>query len=139
MLKAERQKLPKSSILRGRRAFEALFSSKAKILHQSGLSFRFLYEQNPASGAYEVQIAFISPKKLGDAPLRNRARRRLKEVYRKQRNTFEAKLRKSTFSLPFKGSLILKRADLSVEEMQSQLDSLLEASLSFIEAKGAKQ
>jgi len=132
MVKAERQKLPKSSILRGRNAFDAVFSNKAKILHQSGLSFRFLYRELTEAAPNSACVGFISPKRLGSAPLRNRARRRVREAYRINRATFIADLSNMQVIPQLQGVFIIKNADLAFEQVLHQTQSLLDQCIEYL-------
>ena len=70
--------LPKSHILRGKRNFKRLFTKSSLITSQS-VNLRFAQYPSADEG---FQIGFISPKKIGTAVQRNRAKRLMREAYR---------------------------------------------------------
>jgi ribonuclease P protein component len=71
------QRLPRRRILRRRRDFDAAFE-KGKRFHNRYLTLLILPREAEDSG----EVAFLTPKRLGDAVIRNRLRRRLREAYR---------------------------------------------------------
>jgi ribonuclease P protein component len=71
------ESLPKREILRRRTDFDALFHS-GKRWH--GKRVQVVYEKTGRR-----QVAFLVPKRVGKAVLRNRIRRWMKEIYRRRR------------------------------------------------------
>ena len=69
--------LPRSRILRGKDAFSSLFR-RSSVLRGRHLHLRYRI-LNPGE---ERQVAFITPKRIGGAVVRNRVRRRMRECYR---------------------------------------------------------
>lgn len=70
--------LPKSDVLRGKTSFNRLFQH-GKSVHGTVSSIRFLLYKDEAP---HKLISFIVKKKMGNAVLRNRLKRLLREVYR---------------------------------------------------------
>jgi ribonuclease P protein component len=66
-------------VLRRRADFQALFEGGRKQFHRH-LTLLWLTTGDSARG----QIAFIIPKKTGGAVLRNKLRRRMREIYRRE-------------------------------------------------------
>lgn len=82
---AQRYRLPRTRILRGRETFSALF--------EHGQGFRsgdilFKYRTIPQSGPANVLTAFIVSRKHGPAVRRNRTRRLMREAWRLARPDF---------------------------------------------------
>jgi ribonuclease P protein component len=77
--------LPASQRLRSAMHFESVFKSGERL---QGKYMRLIY--TPAKFPKE-KVAFACPKKVGKAPIRNRAKRRVREAYR---------LHQSLFTLP---------------------------------------
>lgn len=77
-LETPRHTLPKSTILRGLRDFRTLFS-QSSVLREPHLHMRFRINDDPARGQ---KVAFIARRTLGDAVVRNRIKRHLRESYR---------------------------------------------------------
>ena len=85
-----RKRLPRKRILRHRRFFDAAFQSGRRV---SSRSFTLLIlsrkkEEAEEAGSFpagpfpEGEVAFLTPKRLGRAVLRNQVRRRMREAYR---------------------------------------------------------
>lgn len=70
--------LPKSGILKGKTNFNRLFSN-GKSVHGAHTGIRFLIFEEEAP---HILIAFVVRKKLGNAVLRNRLKRLMREAYR---------------------------------------------------------
>lgn len=70
--------LPKKSILLGRSNYKRLFSDSESLSARS-VFLRYRIEQ---SKTLEFKIAFIAPKKIGNAVNRNRIKRLMRETYR---------------------------------------------------------
>jgi len=78
----ERFDLKKENILRERNDFKRVFSSGRKL---ENAFFQVTYESNKQG---KRRIAVVIGRKFGKATLRNRIRRRIKEVYRLNREKF---------------------------------------------------
>ena len=70
--------LPKKNILQGRSNYKRLFSDSESLSARS-VFLRYRIEQ---SKTLEFKIAFIAPKKIGNAVNRNRIKRLMRETYR---------------------------------------------------------
>ncbi|MDE1170343.1 MAG: ribonuclease P protein component [Verrucomicrobium sp.] len=81
---SSRKKLPRRRILRARRFLDAAFSrGEARRITGAALSLLILKREDPAASAPGAEeVAFLVPKKLGCAAVRNRIRRRMREAYR---------------------------------------------------------
>ena len=93
--------LPKSSILRGKSAFEKLF--KASNTFRSG-SILFRYCQVPLSDSSTalpnpLQTAFIAPKRIGNAVIRNKTKRILRETFRTSNKELQSFLKMHSINL----------------------------------------
>lgn len=73
--------LPRARILRGRRYFDAAFQGGRRFSNRY-LTLLTLPAVPPPRGPQPGEVAFLTPKRLGDAVIRNRLRRRLREGYR---------------------------------------------------------
>jgi len=73
--------LPRARILRGRRYFDAAFQSGRRFSNRY-LTLLTLPAVTAPRGPQPGEVAFLTPKRLGDAVIRNRLRRRLREGYR---------------------------------------------------------
>lgn len=73
-----RHRLPRTAILRGKKAFAGLFAA-GKVLR--GRDFDFKYAVG-ATGTGSIKVAFVAGKRLGGAVVRNRCKRLLREAFR---------------------------------------------------------
>ena len=76
--------LPKSSILRGKSAFENLFKA-SKSIRSGSILFRYCFvcvNEHTPTHKKNLQTAFIAPKRLGNAVLRNKTKRLFRESFR---------------------------------------------------------
>ena len=76
--------LPKLSILRGKSAFEKLFKT-SYTFHSGSILFRYCFvpvNEHTSTPKNSLQTAFIAPKRLGNAVLRNRTKRLFRESFR---------------------------------------------------------
>ena len=73
-------RLPRRRILRQRRLFDEAFRAAQRVGNRALTLLILSRSQGEASG--EGEVAFLTPKRLGKATLRNRLRRRLREAYR---------------------------------------------------------
>jgi ribonuclease P protein component len=77
-----KRSLPRRRILRARRFLDAAFT-QGQARRVSGRSLTLLIlNRDAASVPEEEEVAFLVPKKLGSAVVRNRIRRKMREIYR---------------------------------------------------------
>ncbi len=117
---ARRFTLPKSQILRGKRNFEALFSSSS-ILTSSNVNLR--YATYPKANK-PMLVGFIAPKRIGNAVHRNRAKRLLKEAYRLNQHIITELPNIAEMGLQY--ALMAKHANLTFDSVQSDVIHLME-------------
>ncbi len=87
------QKLPKSEILRSKKIIQELFRAGSSFLYLYPLQIRWISASSKQGSTIFPQVLFIVPKKkFKKAVVRNLLRRRLKEVYRKNKANFTEKL-----------------------------------------------
>jgi ribonuclease P protein component len=116
-----KHQLPKLSILRGKSAFEQLF--KATTTFRSG-SILFRYCQVPVIEHTSIpkknlQTAFIAPKRLGDAVLRNKAKRLFRESFRTSNAELHHFLEKNSIYLHL--ALIARYPSPNFEHLKSHM------------------
>ena len=120
-------------ILRGKFFFDRLFQ-QGHSLHTPSLHLKFvLLDQQPS----EFRVAFITPKRLGKAVVRNKARRRMREAFRLNQHSFV-----TVFDLFHTGvhcALISKKASLSFQEYVSDINALSEKMNHYLTIKNSKQ
>jgi ribonuclease P protein component len=75
--------LPRAERLRSRAEFDHLFRRGARV---EGRAFVLLWMREPGPRA----VGFAAGRRLGGSVVRNRARRRLREAYRRQRDQLPA-------------------------------------------------
>lgn len=109
-----------SKILRGRSNFDRLFK-RSSVLKTASLQFRYRFYKNPEEGCY---IGFVAGKRLGNAVLRNRTKRLLREAYRLNQSIVADLFDSKTFGLH--GVFIARRADLTFDKVQAEVIELLE-------------
>jgi len=76
-----RERLPRRRIVRRRRHFDAAFAAGGSAARFHGRALTLLTLPRQPQDADEV--AFLTPKRIGHAAVRNRIRRRLREAYRR--------------------------------------------------------
>lgn len=123
--------LPRKVILRGKFFFDRLFQ-QGHNLYSDSLHLKFvLLAEDPT----EFHIAFITPKRLGKAVIRNKARRRMREAFRLQQAEFT-----SVFSDRYQGvhcALICKNATTSYNDFHSDISLLRNKMNHFLTTKNS--
>jgi ribonuclease P protein component len=79
---SRRQTLPRGRILRGRRHFDAAFKTGRRFSSRC-LTLLTLPRDESRPDLPHGEVAFLTPKRIGDAVVRNKVRRRLREGYRR--------------------------------------------------------
>lgn len=122
--------LPRSSILRGKDSFNALFSSGTRI---SGnlIDLRFLIRE---SNEPIIKVAFITGKKIGNAVTRNRCKRLLREAYRLQQHFLDPIQANRSIHLDM--ALIPKSPDFTFQDSMEEVRILLLKLVEFITRGG---
>ena len=111
-----RLRLPRTAILRGKKAFAGLFDD-GKFLRGRELDIK--YALRP-SGTGSVQVAFIASKRLGNAVVRNRCKRLIREAYRMNRHQFADHL--SNTGLNLEVAFIAKSSNSHLNHLLGQMD-----------------
>ncbi|PKQ70528.1 ribonuclease P protein component [Raineya orbicola] len=117
------QKLPKSEILRSKKIIQELFQASSSFLYLYPLQIRWISGKagNSESNTFP-QVLFVVPKKkFKKAVLRNLLRRRLKEVYRKNKASFAEKL----FQMQYLAIIYIAKEPLSYQEIEKSFCTLL--------------
>jgi len=78
---AHAESLPRARIIRRRTVFDAT-RNKGRRVSNRYLALNFLPHDAVKSGETGT-VAFLTPKRLGTAPVRNKLRRRMREIYRR--------------------------------------------------------
>lgn len=119
--------LPKSSILRGRKNFEAIFLHSTQYVHYGRLLAKFeVFDREKVVEASNFYAAFLTPKRIGKATKRNRTRRKMKEVYRMARPSFLANLHSSLPGIEVHCAFIAKTKDYPFEDIALDFGKILE-------------
>jgi ribonuclease P protein component len=112
-----RLRLPRTAILRGKKAFAGLFGS-GKFLR--GKDFDFKYTSRPSSTG-SLRVAFVASKRLGNAVVRNRCKRLIREAYRLTQHQFTDFIEKT--GLDVEAAFIAKRSDMDLQSLIKQMGS----------------
>ena len=90
-----------------------LFNTARNVIYHSGLDVRIAHTTNPLA-----RILIVTPKRCGNAPQRNRIRRRLKALF------YEEKLYQRSYDI----LVLCKKSgiDLTYQELRAFLTSVLE-------------
>ncbi len=110
-----RYTLPRAKILRGKSHFDRLFREGNR-LTASSVDLRYTALPDATAGCL---VAFVAGKKLGNAVVRNRCKRRMREAYRH-------------YPVQTDGSrglhfiLIAKKADVAHSQVESDIRSLID-------------
>ncbi len=127
-------RLPKSRILRGSKNFNRLFERKGvKIFNARMLSFRFrLLPGQPEEGC---QIGFIVKRTLGKASYRNRVKRLMREVYRKNQQQLCDTVADN--GVGFHGAFSTRTLDLDYDQVRDDITHLLDRTSQFIDSSSS--
>lgn len=115
-----RLRLPRTAILRGEKAFARLFKS-GNVMRSPLIDFRYYLSpgvDQPSS------VAFIASKRLGNAVIRNRCKRIMRESYRLNKPSFDAVL--SQYDGSIQGAFIAKHKDLNLESLHLALQGFIQ-------------
>lgn len=111
-------KLPRSRILRGREAFNRLFSDG---IYQRGTHFNVRYvlhkQEKPV-----CRMGFIVSKRLGNAVKRNHAKRIMREAYRRHQHIL-LPLKKA--GLGFEGAMMCRTTNMTFQDCEAEFVSIL--------------
>lgn len=111
--------LPRKKILRGRRNFQRLFESST-VLRSPSVHFRYRIYDDAEEGCL---IGFIVKTKLGHAVKRNRIKRLLREVYRRDQHLLSDLFEKKEFG--FHGAFIAQKRNLTYESLAQDMIPML--------------
>jgi len=112
--RSDRFFLPRGNILRGKSHFDRLFREGNR-LSASNVDLRYLVFPDPATGCL---VAFVAGRKLGNAVIRNRCKRRMREAYRMHPLRFSG-------SFGFHGIFISKKPDVPFASIQQDIQELV--------------
>ena len=119
--------LPKSSILRGRKNFEAIFLHSTHYVHHGRLLAKFeVFNREKDIETLSFLAAFLTPKRIGKANKRNRTRRKMKEVFRMARPSFLENLSICVPEIEVHCAFIAKTQDYRFEDMNRDFDGILQ-------------
>jgi ribonuclease P protein component len=82
---APSEKLPRARVIRRRATFTAT-RERGRRTTDRCLTLSVL-PRDPAPGAELAEVAFLTPKRIGGAVVRNRLRRRMRDIYRRTPGT----------------------------------------------------
>jgi len=110
-----RLRLPRTAILRGKKAFAGIFDG-GKFLRGKDFDLKYTFR---SSGSGSIRIAFIASKRLGNAVVRNRCKRLLREAYRLTQHQFTDHFDKA--GLDMEAAFIAKRSDMDLQNLIKQM------------------
>lgn len=111
--------LPAAQRLRENRDFRLIYARGRSQVHRLAVLYVFRRSGEQAKAASGLRIGFVVSKKQGDAVVRNRIKRRLREAVRQRMGT----LREEGFDLIFVGRSGLKSAEWT--EVEAAVEELL--------------
>ena len=117
---SKQQGLPRARILRGKKRFDKLFSG-GKVIHGNKIMLRYYMDDELPT----YYMAFIVAKRLGKAVDRNKIKRRMREVYRRNLSILDL-LYKNNENSGFYGALMAKTINLSYTQAENDVITLLE-------------
>jgi ribonuclease P protein component len=79
---APSEKLPRARVIRRRSTFTAT-RERGRRTTDRCMTLSILPHDAAASDAELAEVAFLTPKRIGSAVVRNRLRRRMREIYRR--------------------------------------------------------
>jgi ribonuclease P protein component len=112
-------RLPRRVILRGKDSFDTLFKNGIRIA-AGHIDLRYLTRQESDP---TIHVAFVVGRKTGNAVVRNRCKRLLREAYRLQQHILDPI--RSTRSTSIDMALIVKSADLTYAKAMADVQKLL--------------
>lgn len=115
--------LPRRVILRGKDSFDTLFKNGIRIA-AGHIDLRYLTRQEPDPS---IHIGFVVGKKTGNAVVRNRCKRLLREAYRLQQHILDPIRSQRSTSIDM--VLIVKSADLTYAKAMADVQKLLNSLL----------
>ena len=119
---SKQQGLPRARILRGKKRFEKLFSD-GRVIHEKKIMLRYFLDDE----APTYNMAFIVAKRLGKAVDRNKIKRRMREVYRRNLYMLDALYGNRKNEIPgFYGAFMAKSVNLDYTQAESEIIKLLE-------------
>lgn len=111
--------LPKSLILRGKRNFQDLFESSSTI---SSPTVNLKFTSTPVASSPSFQVAFVAPKKIGNAVHRVRCKRLMREVFRLNQHAIQQLCAQQDLILHL--ALIIRTKDVTYSAVERDMDSL---------------
>ncbi len=111
--------LPRSKILRGRKNFQRLFE-KAAFIKKKHVGFRFRIYNKPDENCL---VGFVVSKKLGKASVRNKAKRRMREIYRLNQSVLNDLFSMNSFG--FHGVFIAFSTDADFHILEPEMIEIL--------------
>lgn len=119
--------LPKSSILRGRKNFEAIFLHSTQYVHHGRLLAKFeVFNREKDIETLAFYAAFLTPKRIGKATKRNRTRRKMKEVFRQARPSFLDEISSNLPAVEVHCAFIAKTKDYPYQDMSIDFSRILQ-------------
>lgn len=112
-------RLPRRVILRGKDSFDTLFKNGIRIA-AGHIDLRYLTRQDSTPS---IQVAFVVGRKTGNAVVRNRCKRLLREAYRLQQHILDPI--SSNRSISINMAFIVKSADLTYAKAMADVQKLL--------------
>jgi ribonuclease P protein component len=112
-------RLPRRAILRGKDSFDQLFKNGIRIA-AGQIDLRYQIRQGES---HNTQVAFIVGRKTGNAVIRNRCKRLLREAYRLQQHILDPILTHRSSSINM--ALIVKSAELTYATAMADVQKLL--------------
>ena len=76
------EKLPRARVIRRRATFTAT-RERGRRTTDRCMTLSILPRDTDAPGVEPAEVAFLTPKRIGGAVVRNRLRRRMREIYRR--------------------------------------------------------
>lgn len=116
---SRRNRLPRSSILRGKDSFDVLFKNGIRIAGEQ-IDIRYIAHEAPEK---KILTAFVVGKKMGNAVERNRCKRLLREAYRLQKHILDPI--NDPKSSHIEMAIILKKSAITFKSVSAEMNLLL--------------